>query len=93
LDQTGINLLNFYQKYAPPNYGAAGATVNNFFYAPLLIINEDDFDVKIDRKFTEKDSAFLRYSQGMTFSPSPHPADASGGDVICGPASDLRIRP
>ena len=89
LDQTGINLLNFYQKYAPPNYGAAGATVNNFFYAPLLIINEDDFDVKIDRKFTEKDSAFLRYSQGHDILSQPGILPTPlVGDVICGPASD-----
>ena len=43
LDQTGINILNFYQKYAQPNYGSANAVANNFFYGPLLIINEDDF--------------------------------------------------
>ena len=89
LDQTGINLLTFYQKYAQPNYGAAGATINNFFYAPLLIINEDDFDVKIDRKFTEKDSAFLRYSQGHDILSQPGTLPTPlVGDVICGPASD-----
>ena len=89
LDQTGINLLNFYQKFAQPNYGAAGATINNFFYAPLLIINEDDFDVKIDRKFTEKDSAFLRYSQGHDILSQPGTLPTPlVGDVICGPASD-----
>ena len=89
LDQTGINLLNFYQKYAQPNYGVAGATVNNFFYGPLLIINEDDFDVKVDRKFTEKDSAFLRYSQGHDILSQPGTLPTPlVGDVICGPASD-----
>ena len=89
IDQTGANLLNFYQKYAQPNYGAAGATVNNYFYGPLLIINEDDFDVKIDRKFTEKDSAFLRYSQGHDILSQPGTLPTPlVGDVICGPASD-----
>jgi hypothetical protein len=89
LDQTGINLLNFYQKYAQPNYGAANATTNNFFYGPLLIINEDDFDVKVDRKFTEKDSAFARYSQGHDILSQPGTLPTPlVGDVICGPASD-----
>ena len=89
LDQTGINLLNFYQKYAQPNYGNANAVVNNFIYTPLLIINEDDFDVKIDRKFTENDSGFLRYSQGHDIFSQPGILPTPlVGDVICGPASD-----
>jgi hypothetical protein len=89
LDQTGINILNFYQKYARPNYGSANAVANNFFYGPSLIINEDDFDVKIDRKFTEKDSAFLRYSQGHDIFSQPGILPTPlVGDVICGPASD-----
>jgi len=89
LDQTGINILNFYQKYAQPNYGSANAVANNFFYGPLLIINEDDFDVKIDRKFTENDSAFLRYSQGRDIFSQPGVLPTPlVGDVICGPASD-----
>jgi len=89
LDQTGINLLNLYQKYAKPNYGAAGATTNNFFYGPQLITNEDDFDIKIDRKFSERDSAFLRYSQGhdILSQPGTLPTPLVGA-VICGPASD-----
>jgi hypothetical protein len=89
IDQTGANILNFYQKYAKPNYGTAGATANNFFYGPLLIINEDDFDVKVDRKFTEKDSAFLRYSQGHDIFSQPGVLPTPlVGDVICGPATD-----
>ena len=89
LDQAGMNILNFYQKYAQPNYGSANGVANNFFYGPLLIINEDDFDVKIDRKFTEKDSAFLRYSQGHDIFSQPGILPTPlVGDVICGPASD-----
>jgi len=89
LDQTGINILNFYQKYAQPNYGNANAIANNFSYNPLLIINEDDFDVKIDRKFTEKDSGFIRYSQGHDIFSQPGVLPTPlVGDVICGPASD-----
>ena len=89
IDPTGANILKFYQKYAQPNYGSANAVANNFFYGPLLIINEDDFDVKIDRKFTEKDSAFLRYSQGHDIFSQPGVLPTPlVGDVICGPATD-----
>ncbi len=90
LDQTGINLLTFYQKYARPNYAlTTDPTVSNFLYTPSLIINEDDFDVKIDRKFTERDSAFLRYSQGHDIFSQPGILPTPlVGDVICGPASD-----
>jgi len=89
IDQTGANILKLYQKYAQPNYGSANAVANNFFYSPLLIINEDDFDVKIDRKFSEKDSAFLRYSQGHDIFTQPGILPTPlVGDVICGPASD-----
>jgi hypothetical protein len=89
IDPTGANILKFYQKYAQPNYGSANAVANNFFYGPLLIINEDDFDVKVDRKFTEKDSAFLRYSQGHDIFSQPGILPTPlVGDVICGPATD-----
>ncbi len=90
LDQTGINLLTFYEKYAQPNYsGSANPTINNFIYTPSLIINEDDFDVKIDHKFTENDSAFVRYSQGHDIFSQPGILPTPlVGDVICGPASD-----
>ncbi len=89
IDPTGANILNFYQKYAQPNYGQPNATANNFFYGPLLIINEDDFDVKIDRKFTEKDNGFIRYSQGHDIFSQPGVLPTPlVGDVICGPASD-----
>jgi hypothetical protein len=87
-DTTGAKILQFYEQYAQPNI--AGATIaNNFSYNPMLIINEDDFDVKIDRKFTEKDSAFLRYSQGHDIFSQPGVLPTPlVGDVICGPASD-----
>jgi hypothetical protein len=89
VDPTGANILKFYLKYAQPNYGSANAVANNFFYGPLLIINEDDFDVKVDRKFTEKDSAFLRYSQGHDIFSQPGILPTPlVGDVICGPATD-----
>jgi hypothetical protein len=54
-----------------PNYGQANAVANNFFYGPLLIINEDDFDVKIDRKFYRERQRLCAIARAMTSSPSP----------------------
>src|ERR1035437_8761374 len=88
VNSTGANILNFYQKYASPNR-AGQTTANNFLFIPVKTLNEDDFDVKIDRKFTEKDSAFARYSQGHDIinQPGTLPVPLVGA-VICGPASN-----
>lgn len=87
IDATGVNILKFYQKYAPSN--STTAVSNNYQYNPLSFNNEDDFDVKIDHKFGEKDNGFVRYSQGNTSLslPGTLPAPLVGA-VICGPASD-----
>ena len=88
IDATGANILKFYEQYAQPNVDGA-TTANNFLYVPLLITNEDDFDVKIDRKFTEKDSGFIRYSESRDIITQPGILPPPlVGDVICGPASD-----
>jgi hypothetical protein len=87
-DTTGANILQFYEQYAQPNVTGA-TTANNYLYVPLLITNEDDFDVKIDRKFTEKDNGFIRYSEGRDIISQPGVLPPPlVGDVICGPASD-----
>jgi hypothetical protein len=88
IDPTGARILKFYEQHAQPNVAGA-TTANNYLYTPLLIINEDDFDVKVDHKFTEKDSGFLRYSQGHDIFTQPGVLPTPlVGDVICGPASD-----
>ena len=88
IDATGANILKFYEQYAQPNVAGA-TTANNYLYVPLLITNEDDFDAKIDHKFTEKDSGFIRYSEGRDNITQPGILPPPlVGDVICGPASD-----
>ena len=62
VNSTGANILNFYQKYAAPNR-TGYTTANNYLYVPTKTLTEDAFDVKVDRKFTEKDNGFIRYSQ------------------------------
>jgi hypothetical protein len=88
VNQTGANILNFYQKYASPNRPGQ-TTANNFLYNPVKTLNEDDFDVKIDHKFSEKDSSFGRYSQGHDIIGQPGTLpNPLVGAVICGPASN-----
>ena len=88
IDSTGANVLKFYEQYATPN--VAGATIaNNFLFNPLRIDNGDAFDVKVDRKFTERDSGFLRYSQSLDTVSQPGILPVPlVGSVICGPATN-----
>ena len=88
IDATGANILKFYEQFATPNI--AGATIaNNFLYNPLRTDNGDAFDVKVDQKFSERDSAFLRYSQSLdTLSfPGLLPTPLVGA-IICGPGTN-----
>jgi hypothetical protein len=88
IDPTGANILKFYEQYASPNVAAA-TTANNYLYNPLRIDNGDAFDVKVDHKFSDADSGFLRYSQSLdTLSfPGLLPKPLVG-DIICGPATN-----
>jgi hypothetical protein len=88
INSTGANILNFYQKYASPNI-AGRTTANNFLYSPLLVLNEDAFDVRIDHKFSELDSGFIRYSQARDGISQPGILpNPLVGAVICGPAQN-----
>jgi Carboxypeptidase regulatory-like domain/TonB dependent receptor len=88
INSTGANILNFYHQYAQPNI-AGRTTANNFLYSPLLILNEDAFDVRVDHTFTERDSGFLRYSQARDSISQPGVLpNPLVGAVICGPAQN-----
>jgi hypothetical protein len=88
VNQTGANILNFYQKYASPNI-AGVTTANNFLFNPERSVTEDAFDVKVDHRFSDADSAFIRYSQARDSIAQPGilPVPLVGA-VICGPAQD-----
>jgi hypothetical protein len=91
IDPTGAKVLAFYQQYAPSNAPSApgAATSSNFLYTPLRIDNGDAFDVKVDHKFSDKDSGFFRYSQSEDTLNIPGllPAPLVGGTIV-GPAKD-----
>jgi hypothetical protein len=81
-NQVGLNLINLYP--APNQPGLA----NNYLYQPGHTVDSDTFDIKIDRKLSDADNAFARYSQARSdlFQPGPLPAPAVGG-TISGPST------
>src|SRR3984885_7082704 len=62
VNSAGAKILNLYQQYASPNIGGT-TTANNFLFNPERSVTEDAFDVKVDHRFSDADSAFVRYSQ------------------------------
>jgi hypothetical protein len=88
INQTGANILSFYQANASPNIPGA-TTANNFLFNPTRAVTEDAFDIKIDHRFSDADSAFGRYSQARDNIAQPGILPVPlVGDVICGPAKD-----
>jgi hypothetical protein len=88
IDPTGANVLKFYEKYASPNI-AGKTTANNFLYNPLYSDNGDAFDVKVDHRFSDADSGFVRYSQSRDALSVPGILpNPLVGAVICGPAQN-----
>jgi hypothetical protein len=85
LDPVGQNIVSLYPL---PNLGAGIS--NNFLFNPVRRINADSFDVKIDHQFSEADTIFVRFSQGLNdlLEPSQLPAPAVGnGPGVPGPTS------
>jgi hypothetical protein len=70
LDPNAVKLLKLFQAYHPNNVGfnangvntSSGSYVNNFFELLPRPITTKQYDVRIDHKFTDKDSAFLTWS-------------------------------
>jgi outer membrane receptor protein involved in Fe transport len=79
IDPVGQNLINLYPL---PNLPGIA---NNFLYNPTRTLSENEFDVRIDHTFSEKDNGFFRYSQAHDniYQPGPLPTPAVGG-VISG---------
>jgi outer membrane receptor protein involved in Fe transport len=88
VNATGANILNLYERYASPNIAGA-TTANNFLFNPTRSVTEDAFDVKVDHRLSDSDSAFGRYSQARDniLQPGPLPVPLVGA-AICGPAQD-----
>jgi hypothetical protein len=73
-DVAGRNLINLYPS---PNLPGV---VNNFLFNPLRESDTNQFDLRIDHRFTDKDNFFGRYSNSRmdAYNPSYLPAPALG---------------
>jgi hypothetical protein len=75
LNPAAIALLNLYP--AP----TSSTSTNNYTTSPAATTGINGFDTRFDEIFSEKDSAFARYSYDYNnqFQPSPFPGVADGG--------------
>jgi len=80
LDANAIKLLNLYPA---PNLPGL---FNNYAANPKLSNNADQFDVRVDHNFSQKDSIFGRvsYVDNPTFIPGPFGGIADGGSFSAG---------
>jgi outer membrane receptor protein involved in Fe transport len=74
LDTVGKNLMNLYPDPNRPGL------VNNYLYNPVRITSANDWDLKFDRRFSDNDAAWARYSSSKNdlTEPSFLPAPAVG---------------
>ncbi len=83
LDPNAIKLLNLYPV---PN---SSGLFNNYSADPILRNDANQFDIRIDHNFSEKDSIFGRvtYVDNPEFIPGPFPGIADGGSFSDGDQS------
>ncbi|MBI3696616.1 MAG: carboxypeptidase regulatory-like domain-containing protein, partial [Acidobacteria bacterium] len=64
IDAASRNIVN--DLYPTPNTSgqraSTGQIINNFLYNPVLTRQDDQFDVKVDHRITERNQFFARYS-------------------------------
>ena len=80
LDANAIHLLNL---FPPPT---SSSLFNNFSSNPVLRNNVNQFDVRVDQNFSDKDQLFGRvsYSDNPEFLPGPFTGIADGGSFTDG---------
>ena len=87
--------LNYLKLFPAPNAGAIGQLTNNYVISPSRTQSANNFDVRIDHKFNDRNLFFGRYSSNKvnTFTPpalgTVNGLQISGGRYIfAGPATD-----
>jgi hypothetical protein len=76
--------LAYFKMYPAPNYGGAGASVNNFYYGPKQTQDSTTMDVRVDHHFNANNMLFAHYSYNpvTTFVPGMLPAATVAGKKI-----------
>jgi hypothetical protein len=54
-----------------PNYGSSGAQANNYLNIASQPFDSDQYDVRIDHQFSEKDTVYGRFSRALQSSVNP----------------------
>jgi hypothetical protein len=77
LNAVGQNLINLYPEPNEPGL------VNNYLYQPTRTVVSDEFDIKIDHRFSDRNYAFARYSRARDdiYQPGTLPTPAVGGSI------------
>lgn len=85
-----LKLMNFFLP--DPNYGAPGATVNNYLASYSTPINSAQFDGRVDQVINSKHTVYARYSFKNRRT-STYPTDANGnpGSPLMGSTSRPEI--
>ncbi|MBC8164555.1 MAG: hypothetical protein H7Y20_01640, partial [Bryobacteraceae bacterium] len=68
-----------------PNFGVAGADSRNFVRVASNPFNNDQYDIKIDHRFGDKNTMFGRFSRSMAEDPNPGSFDGfigGGGNNV-----------
>ncbi len=88
VDPLGLKLA---QLYPAPNANGLGY---NYVSNPILIRNRNQGDVRVDQNFSEKDTAFYRFSisQEPATIPSPFAGIADGGGFFSGIRAEQRLQ-
>ena len=78
LDPVGVSLVNLYP--APTSGGLA----NNFTLSPNKLQIDNDFDIRVDHKISDRDSMFVRYSYNNVYTliPGAFPVAPNGIDPV-----------
>jgi hypothetical protein len=61
-DSVSAKLIQIMPLPNQPGTVSASGVANNFLYTPTYTQDEDQFDVRLDHHFSDKDSAFARFS-------------------------------
>jgi len=84
--------LKFFGLFPAPNTGAPNAITSNYNQNVKKTYNSTTYDARVDHRFSDKDSAFFRFSYNPTFNSQPSlfpPVNGitAGGGIYPGPSN------
>jgi hypothetical protein len=76
--------LNYFKMYPAPDYGATGASLNNFYYGPKQTQDSTTMDARVDHHINANNTLFTHYSYNpvTTFVPGKLPGVKAFGKTV-----------